>query len=113
MEAKELRVGNWLSRIDGTEFQVSIDDLKAISELQGSLYPTPIPLTEEWLVKFVFEKFNNQFRDFYLKKTISIVIIDGTFYFKGAFDEFNINVLHVHQLQNLYYALINEELIIK
>jgi hypothetical protein len=70
----------------------------------------PIPLNEEWLFKFGFFKFNNAY-----------VLEDPK---EGLFDfefsvwhdmtynssEFNVKLESVHQLQNLYFALMSTEL---
>jgi len=57
----------------------------------------PIPLTEEWFLKFGFE--GNS----------------GTFAWKlsPAGKVINVECKYVHQLQNLYFALTGEELILK
>lgn len=80
----------------------------------------PIPLTEEWLVKFGFEKVNDNFMTIesyhYENKNCWIYLIADGF-------ELELNTLsernnlcrtykYVHQLQNLYFALTGEELTI-
>lgn len=78
----------------------------------------PIPLTEEWLLKFGFEKeFDGSF-----KKGFIAIFIDKRFN-KNVFlqtsenskDWFGVDlkIQFVHQLQNLYFALTNKELEIK
>lgn len=66
----------------------------------------PIPLTEEWLVKFGFDKVGNSFF-----KGLEIFEDDGNFFY-GLRDEgqMDLHIKYVHQLQNFWYALINEEL---
>ena len=70
----------------------------------------PIPLTEEWLVKFGFEKemFSNDFSfgDFELN------FVNDFFEFYYGKDNV-IKIKSIHQLQNLYFALTNEELTFK
>jgi len=69
----------------------------------------PIPLTEEWLLKLGFK---NEHNPIYFS-------IDG-FYIEYKNDEFTTEVgecsylvlEYVHQLQNLYFALTGEELVI-
>ena len=74
----------------------------------------PIPLTEEWLLKFEFKQY----------ETIGIKThnyIKGNFKFNSAvlwvaeYKGVHIEnkILYVHQLQNLYFALIGEELQLK
>ena len=76
---------------------------------------TPIPLTEEWLLKFGFEKEVDRI-DIFTKQRLRI--------WKGyngkslcyLVDEDNENgyylkdIEYIHQLQNLFYALTEEEL---
>lgn len=72
----------------------------------------PIPLTKEWLVKFDFYKrdwaedivYENQFP--LLKDGDAWKLIDNDFIGLK-------NIEFVHQLQNLYFALTDEELILK
>lgn len=63
MNAKELRIGNWV--MGNKPFQVKGSDISLYESrekaqlkgvLQGSQLPEPIPLTEEWLERFGFEK---------------------------------------------------------
>ena len=61
MEAKELRIGNWVSTTDILipKHVIKAEDIVSIED--GSfenlgLDVKPIPLTEEWLLKFGFEK---------------------------------------------------------
>ena len=63
----------------------------------------PIPLTEEWLLKFGFRESNK-----YLFKYKLGLKKRGDNYFYD-----NISIKHVHQLQNLYFALTGEELTLK
>ena len=77
----------------------------------------PIPLTEEWLIKLGFEKLTDSKDGFknttytYTKGISFIVYFDGvrlsTNFWMG-------NEKHyIHQLQNLFYVLSGEELILK
>lgn len=81
---------------------------------------TPIPLTEEWLVKFGFKK-----RITKVRSGASVTTYDnGTVYdlklaennlgFDFRYDSIEIVELkYVHQLQNLYFALTKTELTLK
>ena len=73
-------------------------------------YIEPIPLTEEWLLKFGFEmyEFDHKANQFRFKERL-IVYIDGFLYDHGT----SVKLQYVHQLQNLSFALTNEELTIK
>jgi len=86
---------------------------------QFSEYVKPIPITEEWLLKCGFEKKLWKVKNsvyFELEK-IEILLNDsyykkGVTYFKSCL-LFEFHPKYVHQLQNLYYALTNNELILK
>jgi len=96
----------------GTELSYDYDELELI------------PLTEEWLLKFGFKKYNKEtdYDSIYeYKNKKSIMPKSGYFEFAVGFIEDEINVFlysgdclkhikYVHQLQNLYFALTNEEL---
>ena len=78
----------------------------------------PIPLTEEWLLKFGFSKPLNSGSFYWIKLSASLLNINpdnGVVCINNPIGE-ALNkpclVIHVHQLQNYYYALTDEELII-
>ena len=67
-----------------------------------------IPLSEEWLLKFGFEQREGwDDTEYFFKKGIEIYTDLLGFNYDGF------NIKHVHQLQNLYFALTNEDLKIK
>lgn len=78
----------------------------------------PITLTEEWLIKFGWI-FNKEIDVFEHKKSVSFCIKKGivsgwvmfNFVLKSTMS-FR-NFYYVHQLQNLYFALTGEELVLK
>ena len=108
MKASELRIGNWLQRLDGSLLQVNEHDFKILANgLPDNLHPKPITLTEEWLLKFGFE---NQGRWFAIMNyPIELYVSPDKMVYIG--DELSIGYIeYVHQLQNLYFALTNEEL---
>jgi len=91
-------------------------DKANISEI-GIKYPTAIvdldrlsgiPLTEEWLIKFGFEKIG---RNFTTKDNFIVWLSLSTeaYIFRQTF-VLDIKLDSVHQLQNLYFALNNKEL---
>ena len=56
---KELRIGNWgrAKKCDGTLRDMKVTHIGKICAKSGDWAITePIPLTEEWLVKFGFKK---------------------------------------------------------
>jgi hypothetical protein len=119
MNATDLRIGNLVNykTSEGDVLTNVIDwqDLKWLSEDEElfNLAHSPIPLTEEWLLKFGFEK--------QMMWTYAIDIIGNKklIYYLGEkgwsignknYSDFS-NLKYVHQLQNLYFALTGTELI--
>lgn len=49
MEAKELRIGNLVQSKENRPFEITLEDL---SFIEAGSTCKPIPLTEEWLLKF-------------------------------------------------------------
>ena len=74
----------------------------------------PIPLTEEWLIKFGFKKYNLEgysvhFRYEHPKLHSTVTAIYNSD-FSIKLDNVARGIKYVHQLQNIYFALINKEL---
>jgi hypothetical protein len=120
MKAEELRIGNWVyfngvvEKIDLDSFHgIAIYDYLDLDPFHGiATYDcldsyNPIPLTEEWILKFGFCKVNKV--DYESNcGTLELEDTDGGFLFDSR-----IVIKYVHQLQNLYFALTEEELKIK
>ncbi len=106
MDVKELRIGNWVMGID-RPYLVTAGVLFEFSGLKCD----PIPLTEEWLVKFGLAV-DKWFIDESFKITKDehygweIHVQNATHTQAIAFAY----IKYVHQLQNLYFALTGEEL---
>ena len=66
----------------------------------------PIPLTEEWLFDFGFEKMHDG--NFWNKK---LCIRKDRDLFYALYEQGRIYIQHVHKLQNLYLDFTDEELI--
>jgi hypothetical protein len=121
MKANELRIGNLLrDKVSKTELEViELSENNIITKvIDRSKFPLKdgwgieyIPLTEEWLLKFGFDKKGN--------KGKLNVILSGNFGYKNGKTYFNSWVIlesqpkYVNQLQNLYFALTSEELTFK
>jgi hypothetical protein len=117
MKASDLRIGNILRGLNGSSCRVLKLEKDNIIVDYGNLItnkpkPEPIPLTEEWLIKlgFVLDEY-----EWYNFGEISIKLNEIRCVQKNALDCFNQLPFpnHVHQLQNLYFALKGEELTIK
>lgn len=107
-DAKELRIGNLVTGGSrGKVTAVTAEIIKGISD--GVCVYNAIPLTEEWVIKFDFTKFGVNWRlgSFeYCAPSNQFVIHGRGGYYVGILLE----LMYVHQLQNLYFALTGEEL---
>jgi hypothetical protein len=116
MKSNELRTGNLLNydTAEGETLPTKIDwqDLKWLSEDEKgfNLVHSPIPITEEWLLKFGFV--SNPYKDTYEKMYVVINCNKTSGELELYLDALPIDIYHVHQLQNLYFALTGEELTI-
>ena len=109
MKPNELRIGNYVNWIN-TQEPHSLYLIEEIRELNYHDCFVPIPLTEEWLLKFGF--INDKVLEFYRNDfTDSTIIIDYNFICLLGYS--HVKLKYVHQLQNLYFALTGEELQIK
>jgi hypothetical protein len=102
MKAEELRIGNYVYDTLG---KVNRIDLEAITYIVKEPHNQvkPLPLTEEWLLKFGFE--NNKLGLFDVRKVVDDIAYH-IYFIKTHLKE----IQYVHQLQNLYFALTGEEL---
>jgi hypothetical protein len=104
MKASELRIGNYIQNSHGTISNVGI------VMLGGQYDYHPIPLTEEWLLKFGFEQISDRvyIKNYHYGYEFGITNI---FVIKNdnCFMRYK-HIQYVHELQNLYFALTNEEL---
>ena len=121
MKANELRIGNWVYN-DFTREDIEVYPMMIhrLSKIEGEHHIKPIPLTEEWLIKFGFEKdvlslFNIEIlKDKDPTSAIIICLEDGLCEItRNSRFGTTISMKYVHQLQNLYFALTGEELEIK
>lgn len=122
MRATELRIGNLFyyhiknnldERKEWDEVgQIDYEDLKTLTEFDNNSEYKPIPLTEEWLLKFGFKK---NYKRGYILKINSFLRIAGFQTIPHLYLEYEENYClvtleYVHQLQNLYFALTENEL---
>lgn len=122
IEPKELRIGNFVSRVNGDSYQATV---ATISDLEnGHLIVNPIPITKEWLNDFGFmEDEDKGFipdEDRHCTvlsfKNIDFAFIEGNCYLWLEVESdtwYNMKwtkIKYVHQLQNLFFALTGQEL---
>ena len=116
MEAQELRIGNYA--MGNKPFAVDANHIAMAYNHEiaqnGHERFKSIPLTEDWLIRLGFEKTsdNEHTKDrFVIRKQQRDLVINGFEY-----DYNGILLSHpeyVHTLQNLYFALMGEELTLK
>ena len=130
MKASELRIGNYVTTLTGDKvllptmitekigeidlFSVELYDYKkSFAEQHPRIcnlkYISPIPLTEEWLRRFGFKQRNVGY--YFIKDMCLSYANVGLHNYTLRLDGYYIHdIKHVHQLQNLYFALTNTEL---
>ena len=130
MKTKDLRLGNLVYK-DGEIYRIeSLGYHESDSPWQNLVHLAsgdednicdyePIPLTEEWLLKFGFKKYynlskhwylENQYQDYdysirYMRKKYICFAYCGSVGCK-----LKPNIQYVHQLQNLYFVLTGDEI---
>jgi hypothetical protein len=110
MKASELRIGN-LVDIQGDFHRIRSRDIYHIDA--GTLKVKPIPLTYTWLSGLGMEKLSSEGGITYYGKKGASGEYDFTIYHDG--DSYkhvmtDVDIEHVHTLQNLYFAMKGEEL---
>ena len=111
MKANELRIGNWYwwnSEGKNYEYQVEPRDFGNDNFKNFE----PIPLTEEWLIRFGSKK-NDEELTIPINRHMYISFFDNSCQLITDDDFLIMDIESVHQLQNLYFALTGEELTIK
>jgi hypothetical protein len=128
LKASELRIGNLVSQNGFYGYVYSIESAEPRNDIRfsdkdiitlfdnGMTYVPideiePIPLTEEWLIKFGFNKVCSMY--IRISDINEMEFFDNIITFKDWFCKLEKKIQYVHQLQNLYFALTNTELTIK
>ena len=135
MKTKELRIGNFISinfgncddgkiiTVDGVSYCEIYNEEHGYSPCNEF---NPIPLTEQWLLDLGFEKCTGNYGEYYKHDVFEGfrvwlphnacswgVTVGRKDYETGDTYWVKNEVRYVHQLQNLYFALAQEELILK
>ena len=129
MKAEDLRIGNWV--MGNKPLQLTFNDFGRIHAhlmATGQMRFEPIPLTEDWLVRFGFEKIRDESRKQNYQTLDKLLLFDDSGNTLHAYsDREDVMIYHeqykylngyglrtdiefVHQLQNLYHALTGKEL---
>lgn len=127
MKKEELRIGNWV--VDTTCGVVTVDlvgyNIIGINTNGSSSTQTsfgniqPIPLTEEWLLRFGFEENQIEVKlphsEWHTEGCLTVHADGGCSLLNYTWEaEIELNpVQYIHQLQNLYFALTGQELTLK
>lgn len=121
LKARELRIGNLVYFMHTTTPEViqitprffsslaggqTFDEQKKSGESELPEQWQPIGLTEDWLIKFGFEMGAHGFDRI---KGDFIVTLEYEFYYKNLRLQ---EIQYIHQLQNIFFALSGEELIL-
>lgn len=129
LKGTELRAGNWLFNEEANE-DTQIFSLGIAKICEAVIYKKPhpykaIPIAVKWFEGFGFERLTDNPHNWYLQlpnKRVLLISDEGgcAVLIQGYGTEYQISVqassyliLYIHQLQNLYFALVEDELIIK
>lgn len=106
MDNSELRIGNWVLDLDGSEYQIASG-----ADIDGKW--EPMPITKERLLRFGFKKQRDilGLSDTWWHKGCGFNhIIDSRWSIKNSFNSDVLWVESVHEMQNLMFALNKKEL---
>jgi hypothetical protein len=124
IDVKHLRVGNIIKSKDGNlpYWAITEEDMITILQAEDRSIYEPISITEEWLLKLGFEQCGYEMLSWKHETLLTSFNLDGINW--ADFDEPDYQFLnykvadeilridYVHQLQNLYWCLCNEELVL-
>jgi len=123
IQAKEYKIGNWIVDWETEEKYFQIEEIRKYVGYEVWAYyrnssikskkPEPIELSEEILLKCGFQAKNDYenfiFNEIEISSSVRVVSTNErkSFWLVGKYE---IRIQYLHQLQNLYFALTNEEL---
>ena len=116
LQARDLRIGNWVNfksnKQDWGDVRIETNFFRYLDK---DWEYNPIPLTEDWLLKFGWGKSEEH----ELCDNSNDVLFYYDYHFKRFWIEIDVDMVylphikHVHSLQNLYFALCGKELTLK
>ena len=122
LQAHELRIGNLFQEQNSKEI-IMVTELSQFKigfsgSFKGNWQAEPIPLTEEWLLKFGFLDTTGVDYIYHVDLDFKLIIIPASDFYPqidkaddSGWKSVSLNkIKYVHQLQNLYFALTGEEL---
>lgn len=126
IKAQDLRIGNYIQDEVGSIFLVAgLQEVSIMTTSGGGYFTekifTGVELTEDWLLKFGFQKT----ADLFIRSDIAVSLKNKFLYRnwvatdKEVYEKYTgwlpcaSDLNYVHQLQNLFFALTGEELTIK
>jgi len=120
MKAEQLRIGNLVN--EGVVTELRQNSARVKYNLKGEVaqslvfydYLEPIPITEEWLVKFGFELNDRAILGVSYKikgAALEVIKFDVDDYYTVYFKDVEmVKIRYVHQLQNLIFSVLGQEL---
>ena len=117
MKAEDLRLNNWVEIKDqDVKTYAKVEGIGNLQHVAGQLWSIeelePIPLTEEWLERFGFNKLSDIW-EFWKNSGWDLrqhKLENKWWLFYRGQDLDCVRIDYVHQLQNLHYSLTGEEL---
>lgn len=118
MKTKGLQIGNLIQdkygNIEIVNQLLTIGDyIDRVNDEPYEDYYSPIPLSEEWLLKMGFEQPGHGFNELQLDYNDGEIIIDINDRIYIGTNEFYVKDVPLHRLQNIFHSLTGEELTIK
>jgi hypothetical protein len=116
MKATELRIGNWVEnestnrQVEGVQLTGGYNEVMFWKIMAFEHDISPIPLTEDWLLKFGFVEVGDRYYD-WIKGEIGFANdIPDASYDLVSYDFHDCKIKYVHELQNLHFALTGKEI---
>jgi len=116
MEATELRIGNWVIVNEECQIEAIVHDAVCISTRFETYVlddVKPIPLTEEWLVRFGFEIKKGAWgtsAEIRIGRVRYVLYQNRNVWSINPTDGFRVDFKYIHTVQNHYFALTGQEL---